>query len=60
MRNSCVQVSFADTYTDVCDALENNPPKLIHLLESHIIIEDFGGLTTPVLAGHIDTPSKVS
>ncbi len=41
MRYSCVQVSFADTYTDVCDALENNPPKLIQLLESHIILEDY-------------------
>ena len=34
-------MSFSDTYTDVCDALENDKPSIIQLIESHIIIEDF-------------------
>ncbi len=41
MRMLCVQTSLLDTYTDVRDALENDKPKLIQLLETHITLEDF-------------------
>jgi Transposase domain (DUF772). len=40
MQKLYEQMSLFDTYTDVCSALDEDKPKLIQLLEEHIILED--------------------
>lgn len=34
-------MSFLDTYTDVCDTMQTDQPRLIQMLDAHITLEDF-------------------